>query len=359
ESSAAEAGGGGGVSHGRGGAAAAGAGEGKRNRTLAEKIRAAADITDRGNWTLVPSRNCFHRHGSGSFPDGGTGDSNGSHVDLDKCLALCQETDFCDGVVVETGRLNGPCSLRTEVSFSSCQEDFTFDAWMRDNTTSGRVAKLRERVGWALHERKNCFPGQGSAEVKVTDVLPSPAEPLALDECLLACQDHPLCEGVAVSHGRDVTACNLRSWVEVAECADDEGFDLWVMDQTARQLLGPEPPAGAVGRDRLVGAVDMIRQDHLLQKIDLARCALVGASGSMSGSGLGAEIDAHTAVIRLDRMPTEEFRADFGGRTDFLFLGEALDGSVALMGVEEPKVAVCHDVDGCDDGRTSSERSMS
>lgn len=249
--------------------------------------------------------------------------------------------------MVETGRLSGPCSLRTEVRLSACQEDFGFDAWMRVNTTGGRVAKLRERVGWTLHERKNCYPGQGSAEVDVKDALPSPTEHLALDECLLACQEWPLCEGVTVSHGEEVTDCNLRAWVEVAECPDHEKLDLWVLNQTARRPSRSAPPVGAVGRDRLAGAVDMIRQDDLLKKINLTRCALVEASG-VSGSGLGAEIDAHTAVIRLDRMPTEEFRGDLGGRTDFLFLGRASDGSVALGGGEEPEVWGCHDVEGCD-----------
>jgi hypothetical protein len=100
----------------------------------------------------------------------------------------------------------------------------------------------------------------------------------------------------------------------------------------------------------LVGAVDMIRQDDLLGRIDLTRCALVGASGAMSGSGLGAGIDVHTAVIRLDRMPTEEFYGDFGSRTDFLFLSKSWDGAVELMGGEAPEaqVAGCHDVEGCD-----------
>jgi hypothetical protein len=45
------------------------------------------------------------------------------------------------------------------------------------------------------------------------------------------------------------------------------------------------------------------------------RCAVVGSSSNLLGSGLGAEIDAHDAVIRINLAPTRGFEADVGRRT--------------------------------------------
>ena len=42
---------------------------------------------------------------------------------------------------------------------------------------------------------------------------------------------------------------------------------------------------------------------------------MVGSSDSLIGSGLGREIDAHTAVFRFNDAPTRAFTADVGGRT--------------------------------------------
>merc|ERR1711920_714104 len=48
-------------------------------------------------------------------------------------------------------------------------------------------------------------------------------------------------------------------------------------------------------------------------------CALVGASSNLLSQRLGAEIDRHDTVIRINRMPTEKYFADFGQRTDVYF----------------------------------------
>ena len=39
----------------------------------------------------------------------------------------------------------------------------------------------------------------------------------------------------------------------------------------------------------------------------LRRCALVGASSNLLGRGLGQEIDGHDTVIRVNRLPSEEY----------------------------------------------------
>lgn len=51
------------------------------------------------------------------------------------------------------------------------------------------------------------------------------------------------------------------------------------------------------------------------------RCALVGSSSELIGKRLGAEIDGHDTVIRVNRVPNERFINDFGNRTDILFAG--------------------------------------
>jgi len=48
-------------------------------------------------------------------------------------------------------------------------------------------------------------------------------------------------------------------------------------------------------------------------------CALVGTSADLLGRAHGAEIDSHDTVIRVNRLPSPDFFADFGTRTDVYF----------------------------------------
>ncbi|NXK51751.1 SIA4B sialyltransferase, partial [Chauna torquata] len=50
------------------------------------------------------------------------------------------------------------------------------------------------------------------------------------------------------------------------------------------------------------------------------RCAVVGNSGNLRGSGYGHEIDGHDFVMRMNQAPTVGFEGDVGGRTTHHFM---------------------------------------
>jgi len=64
------------------------------------------------------------------------------------------------------------------------------------------------------------------------------------------------------------------------------------------------------------------------------RCALIGASPMLQGRGHGRDIDSFDIVIRVNRVPTDEYYEDFGQRTDILYANAIAmyTGEVALMG---------------------------
>jgi len=309
-------------------------------------------ILQTGDWVLVPNKNCYFQHGSGRFPDGNTGDTNGTITDLDDCMLACAANKYCEGIVVDSGKTNGSCSLRSEMVFTSCVQDEAFDAWQR-GSIDGRVKRQSDSYGWLRYEHKNCYPGQGSGAYPrglTHGPDSSGTEAIPLSECMQRCQEDPFCEAVVTSHGREITSCQLRAWVNPDDCEDNTKLDMWRLDQGRKVPRGVELPSGEVGRERLVAVADMVTQ-WSFKKLDLTRCALVGASGVLRGAGSGEDIDGHTAVIRLNRMPTPEFYYDFGARTDVLYLSKEWSGTVALMGhgrgTDKPETRKCADVPGC------------
>lgn len=60
--------------------------------------------------------------------------------------------------------------------------------------------------------------------------------------------------------------------------------------------------------------------DVLHRQGSFDRCALVGSSLELVGKGLGPEIDGHTTVIRVNRLPTRAYHSDFGKNTDVYFI---------------------------------------
>jgi hypothetical protein len=238
--------------------------------------------------------------------------------------------------------------------FTACVEDKAFNTWLR-GPIAGRVKRLADSHGWKRYEKKNCYVGQGSTDYPsgMTPYSTSKDEAIPLSDCMQRCQEDPICEAVVTSHGKNVSACELRAWVMPDDCIHSKELDLWRMDQGRKVVLDSplgqrfELPSGKRGLDRLVGVADMITQKRF-GKLNFTRCALVGESGAMLGSNAGEDIDGHTAVIRLDRMPTPEFHSDFGARTDVLYLSKEWSGAVALMG-GETSTGKCKEVPGCNE----------
>ncbi len=57
-------------------------------------------------------------------------------------------------------------------------------------------------------------------------------------------------------------------------------------------------------------------------------CAVVGASSNLSGSRLGAEIDGHDVVLRVNLAPTRGFEADVGRKTTHYLVTQWILGAV-------------------------------
>lgn len=87
------------------------------------------------------------------------------------------------------------------------------------------------------------------------------------------------------------------------------------------------------------------------ENANMSRCALVGASSVMAGSKAGADIDGYDVVIRVNRIPNNEYYEDFGNRTDVLFvntLTASSNDSVSLMrGGADAVHTSCRKLPGC------------
>jgi hypothetical protein len=83
-----------------------------------------------------------------------------------------------------------------------------------------------------------------------------------------------------------------------------------------------------------VQSVLSARAQQGFEQFHFGRCALIGASSLLRGSGAGVHIDTYDTVIRVNHFSSSSSEADIGQKTDVLFLNNvtALDSdSVTLM----------------------------
>ncbi|XP_063085799.1 beta-galactoside alpha-2,6-sialyltransferase 2 [Cavia porcellus] len=78
-----------------------------------------------------------------------------------------------------------------------------------------------------------------------------------------------------------------------------------------RTLDGTEPPFTTLGWQSLVPATALSQ----LHPRGLRSCAVVMSAGAILNSSLGAEIDAHDAVLRFNSAPTRGYEKDVGNKT--------------------------------------------
>jgi len=111
-------------------------------------------------------------------------------------------------------------------------------------------------------------------------------------------------------------------------------------------LLNYSPPAledpswssatdDAVRLESLEGIVNWVSRGKTdIASRQLGSCAIVGSGDALVGARLGEQIDSHDTVVRVNRLPTEAFVADFGKRATILFSGKYLEKQpqVDLMG---------------------------
>lgn len=93
-------------------------------------------------------------------------------------------------------------------------------------------------------------------------------------------------------------------------------------------LSAPRPVASAD-----VQSVLLARAQQGFEQVHFGRCALIGASSLMKGSGAGVHIDTYDTVIRVNHFSASSSAADFGRKTDVLFLNNvtALDSDLVTL----------------------------
>lgn len=114
-----------------------------------------------------------------------------------------------------------------------------------------------------------------------------------------------------------------------------------------RHLLRKHAPYGLYmdgSSDAQMRAILATYQMNVSQPISCNHhsCAVVGSAGNLRGSGLGAAIDAHDAVFRINAAPVILHAADVGIRTTWRIHNSEKPYFMASLDVPELQVNICH-----------------
>jgi hypothetical protein len=113
----------------------------------------------------------------------------------------------------------------------------------------------------------------------------------------------------------------------------------------------PETTSTTTTTASLLESVLNLERGTGFERLDLTRCALVGCSSVLVGSGSGKQVDAYDAVIRINRMPPGDMASDLGTKTDVFFINheDALSETVDVLQSDSatPKRISCRELDGC------------
>jgi len=141
-----------------------------------------------------------------------------------------------------------------------------------------------------------------------------------------------------VCTGKGPDTCNpeasrQRLEKELGPCAPSASFAQYNCNRGDWQCFGIDPSTCG---SSTVGIFPRRKPESQMRNADLSfnSCALIGASTIMNGAGHGPEIDKHDTVIRVNRLPSEEFYKDFGSKTSVYFVNLliARAGWSVLMG---------------------------
>ena len=135
----------------------------------------------------------------------------------------------------------------------------------------------------------------------------------------------------------------------------------FLANENASALCELEPPGGLVSsrnRSECLEFASRLRANSSEpNQTHFSTCAVVGSGGGLAGSRLGASIDRHEAVFRLNLASVNGWTADVGRRTTFrvathwpwrvlVFGGSSKSlmahGVTALLYCHNPWVGKCH-----------------
>ena len=122
---------------------------------------------------------------------------------------------------------------------------------------------------------------------------------------------------------------------------------LFIASERARMLAVEKAPYGMLmGGKSKAEMIAKIRQYKRNASLPLscryASCAVVGSSGILRGGRLGAVIDAHDAVIRINAAPTHRHEEAVGRRTTWRIHNSEKPYMMAVSDLPELQVAICH-----------------